>query len=176
MRGVEDFIYLLAIAFIILICLGIYSAYYPSPQPPVNFTAVISLSPGKIGWLEEIPAKTWEIGEVVPGEQTQTLLQVGQVEVKRSYWAERKESFQVEVPDWGLEWIRKVRISFQVWDANLYGNLRVLWNGKELLNQPSPIRSYTFEIDPEDVFSKNVLDFEADLPGLRFWAYNVYII
>lgn len=175
MRGVEDFIYLLAIAFAILIILGLASVWYPY-TPPANFTKIAGFELGLVGWMGEWPAKSYEIGTVEPGTQKEILLSIGQVDVEHSYWSERKGEHAVAVPAWGLEWIRRVKVKFDVWQTNKYGRLRVLWNGRELLNSYADPREYVFVIEPNEVFNSNMLIFEAEDPGMRFWASTVYTI
>ena len=170
-RGeVEEFIWVLAIALILLVAVGIFSFFVPYTGPLTNIT-IDSFSPGEVGYVEDfvsrnINLKTFTVGET----QSELLKGYPQMEMATSLFGGNTERVEIRAADYLLETARGVRITFHVYDTNNYGNLVIKWNGREIVNQALPERGHDFFIDREHVRETNTLEVSSTGPGFFFWA------
>lgn len=185
MKGLEDFIYVLVIALVIVAAFTVFSAIVPyQPQQPsgpvvnqtlniANFTDI-----GTVGFSSDFQARSLGLGSFSVGEtQEQNLKKLPKMVISTGLLTgSQKEYFTINVPSYYLDVQRGVEISFDVFETNQYGNLLIKWNGKAFLNQRAAPRVYTVTIGPEYVEEENSLEIVADGPGLLFWASTVYDI
>jgi hypothetical protein len=176
-RGeVDDFMWILAIALILIIAVGIFSYFVPYTGPLTNIT-VSSFSPGEVGYVQDFVARSTNLQTFTVGEeQTETLKAYPQIEMATSLFGGNTEKAMIEVPDYLLETARGVSLDFFIYDTNRYGNLVVKWNGREIMNQNLGNGPQEMFIEKEHVRGSNSLEVSVTGPGLFFWASSVYII
>ena len=176
-RGeVEDFVWVLAIALVLIVIVGIFSYFVPYTGPLTNIT-ISTFSPGEVGYVQDyvarsIDLKTFTVGE----EQTELLKAWPQMELATSILGGNTEKEEIGVPDYHLETARGVRITLDLYQTNNYGNLVIKWNGREVMNQALTPRQHEVFIDRADVRESNTLEAYTTGPGFYFWASSVYII
>jgi hypothetical protein len=177
MRGkVEEFIWVLAIALILIVGVGVFSYFVPYTGPLTNIT-ISTFSPGQVGYVQDFVARSTDLRTFTVGEeQTELLKAWPQMELATSIFGGNSEKANVNVPDYLMETARGVRITFNVYQTNNYGNLVVKWNGREVMNQAVPSRQHEIFIDRTDVRESNSLEAYTTGPGFFFWASSVYII
>jgi hypothetical protein len=170
-RGeVDDFMWVLGIALILLIAVGVFSFFVPYTGPLTNIT-ISSFSPGQVGFVEDFAARTIDLRTFTVGEdQTESLRSWPQMELGTSLFGGNVEGEVVEVPDYLMETARGVRLSFNVQDTNNYGNLVIKWNGFEVFSEAASERQHEVFIPREDIRGSNSIEVSATGPGLFFWA------
>ncbi len=181
MKGADDFLIVLTIAIILIVVFALFSLlvpYQPAPPPGVNETIVVSqFKIGTVGFAADFQAKSASLGSFNVGEvQTEGLKSVPQITVSAGLLGGESQAFDINVDDVYLETIRGVKISFDVYETNQYGDLVVTWNGKEFYRGKAAPREYTIDISPDYVKNSNELKIYCDGPGLMFWASTVYTI
>ncbi|MBI1971967.1 MAG: hypothetical protein HYS53_01560 [Candidatus Aenigmarchaeota archaeon] len=67
-------------------------------------------------------------------------------------------------------------LSFEVADANDYGNLVVAWNGKDYYNEKPATGKVLIKLPKESLKNENRLEIKSAGPGARFWAASVYLL
>ena len=176
-RGeVEEFVWVLAIALILIIVVGVFSYFVPYTGPLTNIT-ISTFSPGQVGYVQDFVARRIELRTFTVGEeQTELLRTWPQMELATSWLGGNSEKASVSVPDYLMETARGVRITFNVYQTNNYGNLVIKWNGREIMNQAAPQGQHELFIDKNDVRGSNSLEAYTTGPGFFFWASSVYII
>jgi len=184
MKGVDDFIYVLVIALVLIAIFTIVSVMWPysgvpgtpgGPDIGENIT-VAELSIGEVGYAENQP-KSSPLGTFTVGEtQTNELKKVPQLEISAGWFGGNKETFKIEIPSYYTDSLRGIVIAFNVYDTNQYGNLNVRWNGKDFYNEKVPRGSYTVRVDSNYIDDVNELEISSDGPGLAFWAATVYTL
>jgi len=171
---IDDFVYVFIIAVIVLAIFGIIS--FVSPWfAPVNNVTVASLSVGEVGAVTDYASRSIDLRTFTVGqEQTESLVSSPELEISRGWFGGNDEVFSIVVPDYYLETARGVRVSFNVYDANRYGNLKFKWNGVVVEANDYETGFHSFLIGKEDVKPSNTLTVMCDGPGMMFWASNVY--
>ncbi|MCK4714951.1 MAG: hypothetical protein KAT35_05210, partial [Candidatus Aenigmarchaeota archaeon] len=129
-RGeVDDFMWILAIALILIIAVGIFSYFVPYTGPLTNIT-ISSFSPGEVGYVQDFVARSTNLQTFTVGEeQTEILKAYPQLELATGLFGGNTEKAMIDVPDYLLETARGVSLSFFIYDTNRYGSLIVKWNG-----------------------------------------------
>ena len=174
MKGVDDFMWVLLFAGILLVIIAVYTLYFP-PQPSEKFELIESFAVGSIGFSSETPTRTILLGDMVVGEpQSETMKALARLEITRGWAGETVRNFEITVPQWIMSEKRKAVVSFDVYDTNAYAPLIIEWNGKRFFYGKADRRHYDIEIPSEYVMSKNTLKLDADGPGLMFWASTYY--
>ncbi len=172
----DDFMWVLAIALVLLIAVGAFSFLVPYTGPLTNIT-ISKFSPGRVGYIYDFVARTIDLKTFTVGEnQTEPLKAYPQLEMATSMFGGNKEGTWIYVPDYHMETARGVRITFDVAQTNQYGNLIIKWNGREIVGRPLPAGNYDIFIEREHVRGNNTLEVYATGPGFFFWASTVYII
>ena len=173
----DDFIYVLATAFVVMVFLIMVSALGPWVSPGDYQTQVINFSVGKIGVINDIPTRTDPFGSFVIGEeQSQELKNVPQFMVGASWLGANVQKYEISVPEWYLEDMKNARLSFNVHETNQYGNLVIVWNGFRVKKDILGTGNHEIIIEPNLVKENNVLRVYAEGPGPRFWASTTYVL
>lgn len=176
-RGeVDDFMWILAIALILIVAVGIFSYFVPYTGPLTNIT-VSSFSPGEVGYVQDyvsrvIDLRTFTVGE----EQLELLKAYPQMELSAGLLGGESEETAINVPNYLMDTARDVTITFDIYQTNNYGNLVVKWNGREIANQALERGRHELFIDREHVKGSNTLEVYTTGPGFMFWASSVYIL
>ncbi len=171
----EDFVYLLAIAIVLLVAIGIFATYAPV-TPPADYIPVAEFSGGYVG-ISNQASRTISLGSFSVGEvQKYNLRTVPQMEISSGWFGSQRKKYQISVPEWFISTKRGIRISFDVTETNRYGNLVVKWNGKEYFSKRAEEKRYSVFINGSAVKSSNSLEIYCDGPGMLFWASTVYVL
>ena len=175
MKGVESFLYLLAIAIVIIVVMLAFSSIDLSGGSGGEQASFEEFSAiGIVGFSSESVARTIRIGELRVGETQDTLLkEVVQVDITQGLTGGEREEFTVPVTASRLEQAKGAKITFSVLESTPLGNLHVRWNGKEFFNsQASGFEQ--IEIPKDFVKRENRVEIWADGPGAQFWAATHY--
>lgn len=170
----DDFMWVLLIAIILLVVVGVFSYFVPYTGPLTNIT-ISEFSPGEVGYTQDYAARTIDLKTFTVGEDQQSLLRsFPQMELITSLFGGNVETYQIAVPDYHLETARGVRIDFSIAQTNQYGNLVMKWNGREVANRKLSSGPYDLFIERQHVRESNTLEVSATGPGMLFWASTVY--
>ncbi len=176
LKGVEEFVYVLAAAIIVLLVLGLIFAWVPIPSAESIKIAEFS-GIGTIGYIPSEPSRTEALGSFVVGQtQTETLKSVPQVYVSAGLFGSGYESYDIEIPDYMLDAAENVKIGFKVYNTNQYGNLVIRWNGLEVFNEKAGLTDYSVTISSDYLEEDNTLEIFCTGPGFAFWASTVYLL
>ena len=171
----EDFVYLLAIAVVILAVVGVIATFIPG-IPPADYIEVGKFSGGYLGFTNHA-SRTINLGSFSVGEpQKENLKTVPQMQVSSSWLGSESKSYEIGVEDWYSTTQRGVRVSFDLIDSNSYGNLIIRWNGKDFFSEVAEPNHYSVFINSSFVKGSNRLDILTDGPGLYFWASTAYVL
>ena len=174
-KGVEDFLYVLVAAIVIMVVFALISPLVPTGGVPGEFTAIEEFEMGSVGFIEEVPAKSITLGSFTVGmAQSQVLRSFDRMEVQASMFGQQGQKYTITVPEWYRELMDKVRIDFRVDSTNMYGDLIIKWNGKTVYQDKAHPRTYHIEVDRSYVENTNSLDVYCAGPGVMFWASTVY--
>ncbi len=175
MKGVEDFVWVLIAAIVILLALSLLSGTYILPGPAPNVSYITTFSLGSVGYLAELPARTYNLNGISVGEdQIERLKALDNLQIATSWFGAQKAEWIINLPEWAKDWQKGLKISFDVVQTNRYGRLIVRWNGAEVFARDASPRVYEIVIPKDDVLSENKLEIVAEGPGLMFWATTVY--
>ncbi len=177
MKGVDDFLYVLAIALGLIVILSAVAVFMPStPGGSGGNQTVADFTLGTIGYSEDEPRSS-SLGTFTVGEtQQESLRDVPQLEISASLFSASREELNIMVPDYLMDSMRDVLVTFRVHETNQYGNLRIKWNGMEVYSDNPPRGEVSFKIQPNYVRESNSMEIECDGPGFAFWASNVYTL
>jgi hypothetical protein len=175
MKGVEDFVWVLIAAIVILLALSLLSGTYIAPVP-ANVSYITTFSNlGSVGFLAELPAHIYSLDGLSIGiDQKENLKFFDNLQIESSWFGTQKADLVIAIPNWAKSWQKGVKISFDVSQTNKYGRLFIRWNGAEVFGQIANPRAYEIVIPKENIFDENKLEIGADGPGLMFWATTVY--
>lgn len=183
MKGVDEFIWVFVVAVVVLIIFAAWGLWAGAPPDAGggvvpgagNFTLLGEFSLGRVGYTGTSPIRTESMGSFIAGEpQSEALKSVTELSIATSLIGMESREYTIPVQEEVLSEVRKVDIVFTVDDTNLYGNLRIKWNGKEVLNRQAYRGYYTVEIEKDNVKTVNSLEVYADGPGWLFWAATTY--
>jgi len=177
LKGVEEFVYVLVAAIIVLVVLMLIFSWGPMPTEEYVSVAQFSLI-GSIGYVIGEPSRIEPLGSFTVGiTQTETLKSVPQLQVIAGVLGGDIISYDIDVPDYMLPVTEKVKINFRVYDTNQYGNLIIKWNGLEFFNELAGLTDYSLVIGPEYVEESNTLEIQCTGPSaFMFWASTVYTL
>jgi hypothetical protein len=171
----EDFLYLLAIAIVILAVVGVITMFFPG-APPAEYIKISEFSGGYLGFTNQA-SRSINLGSFSVGEpQAENLRTVPQMQVSSSWLGSERKSYDIGVEDWYATTQRGVRVSFDLTESNAYGNLIIKWNGKEFFSEIAEPRHYSVFINSSYVKSSNKIEILSDGPGFYFWASTVYVL
>jgi len=187
MKGVDEFVWIVAIALILVVLFMAVSAVFPyNPVTPPNQTTngtaganvVASFAQvGFVGYSSSYAGQTADYGSFVVGQtQADNLRKATQLDICAGLWCNRQQELSVAVPSYYMDTLKDVRVSFAIYDTNQYGDLVVKWNGKEFHRARSASQDYVITIDREYVKDSNTLQIYAEGPGLMFWASTIYTL
>jgi hypothetical protein len=177
MKGVEDFIYLLVAAIVVVIALVGFSQFFNIVPLEAEDSVIEEFSLGVVGFSQDVASETISLGTLKVGEtQEEALKKVLEVKVSRGVASGEDEEFTVNVPSYLQDLIKGVRVTW-VTDisSNPVGNMRIVWNGKLVYNG-KPSGRVVFDIDKEYVVEENNVKVTADGPGLAFWDSTIYVL
>ena len=173
---IDDFVWVLGIAIVLLVIAGAFSYFVPYTGPLNNVT-ISSFSPGQVGEVENYAARSMNLNTFSVGEpHSEALNSWPQMEISAGWLGGRGEQAVVNVPDYLMETSRGVKMTFDLYETNNYGNLVIKWNGREVLNQALQPRQHEVFIDREDVKRSNSMEVYSTGPGMMFWAASIYTI
>lgn len=178
----DDFIWVFIAAVIVLIIVALAGLYMggggAGPAAPVsNYTLLLNDSLGRVGFTGSSPIRTEDIGSFIAGEpQIENLKSITELEVATSLIGMEKREYTIGVQEEILPEVREVKISFDVDETNLYGNLVIKWNGKEVFNKKASVGHYSLVMEKDVVKTANSLEIYAEGPGLLFWASSIYAL
>lgn len=169
----QAFIVLVVVAVVLLVALSMFSGTFTVTGDD-GFQSLTEFSPGIIGFSSEQLSQVINVGELRVGEtQEDVLREALQMDISQNLVGGTQEEFDVRIDLSQLEIQRGVKISFSVLESTATGNLRVVWNGKEVYNAvPSGLTE--FVVPPETVKRDNTVRILADGPGIQFWATTFY--
>lgn len=182
MKGVDEFVWVLIIAVIALAVFAVVGLYIGGPgagpgPAASNYTLMGNFSLGRVGYTGSSPIRTESIGSFTAGEpQIENMKSVADLRVATSLIGMERGEYIIGVEEGVLPEVREARISFDVDETNLYGNLVIKWNGKEVFRKGASPGHYSLTIEKEAVKAANRLEIYAEGPGALFWASTLYAI
>jgi len=176
LKGVEEFIYVLAAALIILTVLFLLFGLGPLP-PAEDVTLAEFPSFGLVGQAVDQASRASALGSFTVGiTQRESLKSVPQLQVASSAFGMEMKTYTINIPDYLLSEAERAKISFRIYNTNSYGNLIIKWNGLEFFNEKAGTTDYTIVIGPSYLEETNTLEVLCTGPGLAFWASTVYVM
>ena len=182
-----SFAVLLVVAFVIIAVLMAFGAPLAEwgGEANGNYKLLASFSSlGSVGFSEQNVERSIHFGSFTLGQpQTDNLKLSGaeslpNLKVSSAAWFgfthPDMKKFNVEVEQHMLNDLRNVRISFDLGESNLLGNLVIKWNGEPVFEKVANLNHYEVSVDTGSVRSSNVLGVSAESPGFQFWVSNVY--
>nr|NIS73226.1 hypothetical protein [Candidatus Aenigmarchaeota archaeon] len=179
----DEFIVLMIVAFVIIgamMLIGTPLAEWVGGEWPIggvagNYKSLASFDLGRVGWSETEASRTVRFGSFTLGQtQAETLKQMWSLGVSQGYFGADSKKFEVQVDQNVLNNLRDVKLTFDMGETNLYGNLIIKWNGKTVFDRLANLNRYDVVITPENVKESNTLEISAAGPGLYFWAATYY--
>ena len=171
---IGDFGWLIVIA-IALMAIFYFMTPLSSTVTPTGVKAIKEFTLGSVGYVEAIPAKTLVLGTFKVGQtQTNVLRSLPRLTLSSSLFGADSQEYVIDVPSWYHDSMEKLVINFNVAESNMYGNLVIKWNGREVFYETANPRGYSVEITPDYVEEQNTLVVMAEGPGMRFWANTIY--
>jgi len=174
-KGYDDFLVLLAIAFVILIVLYLLTPFFGPVVTEPEEISVANFTLGGVGYSADTAVREESLGTLVVGEtQDENMKYLPTATISAGTFGSSSEELSMSVPDWLKDTMRGVRISFTVKNAAQYGRLMIKWNGKEFFSEKASINDHTVFIDKQYVVANNNLEIYAEGPGAFFWAATTY--
>ena len=174
----EDFMWVIAAAFLVLIAM-FFVSFIPQIGIPVadDIVEVTEIQVGAVGRIAEQPGRTIPLGSFNVGEtQTELLKTVPQMRVYTGMSGSEVKEYEIEVKQSFDDLLKDITISFDVSQSNMYGDLVIKWNGQTFFKTKASPRGYVITIPKSSIRSSNNIEIYAEGPGLAFWAANTYII
>lgn len=184
-KGVDEFVWVFIAAIIVLIIVALVGLYMGGaggggigPVAPVsNYTLLGNFSLGRVGFTGSSPIRTEDIGSFIAGEpQVVSIKSLTELRVATSLIGMEKREYTLGIQEEILPEVREVKISFDVDETNLYGNLVIKWNGKDVFNKKASVGHYSLTLEKDVVKTANSLEIYAEGPGLLFWASSIYTL
>lgn len=175
MVHVDEFVYVLIAAFIILAVLFAISPLITTPpEAEVSNKTVAEFALGSVGLGSSAATRTVHIGSFIAGvEQLEIIKSIPEIEVSAGVLSSAFVNETVNVEKEILDVIDKIIVEFVVSDTNLLESLGVKWNGKEVFNKRADVGPHRITIDKENILPENVLEI-ATTATWQFWASTVY--
>lgn len=179
----DEFIVLIIVAFVIIgamMLIGTPLAEWAGGEWPGggvtgNYKSLASFDLGRVGLSETEVSRTVSFGSFTLGQtQAETLKEMPTLGVSQGYFGSDSKKFDIRVDQNVLNNMKDVKISFDMGEANLYGNLVIKWNGKTFFDKLANLNRYDVYIQPENVKESNTLEISAGNPGPYFWAATYY--
>lgn len=182
-----SFAVLLVVAFIIIGVLMVFGTPLSEwgGEANGNYQLLASFpSFGSVGFSEQNVERSINFGSFVLGRPQSENLKIGGAEslpnlkVSSGAWFgithPDSKKFDVEVAQYVLSDLRGVKISFDMGETNLLGNLVIKWNGKTVFERVANLNHYDIPLEKDSIKKTNILEVSADNPGFQFWAVNTY--
>jgi hypothetical protein len=178
----DEFVVLLIIALVIIgviVAIGTPLADWASGNVNVggtgNFKTLASFDLGSVGQSGDEASRSVKFGSFTLGQtQSEPLKEMASLAVSQGYFGADPKKFEISVDQNLLNSLKDVRISFDMGETNLYGNLVFKWNDKVVFDKLANLNRYDIVIQPADVKESNTLEISAGTPGLYFWAATYY--
>jgi hypothetical protein len=178
----DDFIFVLVAAGVILILLLAFGTpladWLENGAGPSQgkYLLIDQFSLGSVGYVENEVSRTLEFGSFVLGEtQTEPLKSISTVSVSKGLASEDFKQYTINIDGGIYERIKNVKISFDVGETNLQGDLIIKWNGKTVFQQKANLRSYDLYVEPENIKESNTLEIACD-GTFYFWDSTKYTL
>ena len=135
----DEFIVLIIVAFVIIgamMLIGTPLAEWAGGEWPGggvtgNYKSLASFDLGRVGLSETEVSRTVSFGSFTLGQtQAETLKEMSTLGISQGYFGSDSKKFDIRVDQNVLNNMKDVKISFDMGEANLYGNLVIKWNGK----------------------------------------------
>lgn len=148
---------------------------WPGVGTAGNYKSLASFDLGRVGLSETEVSRTLSFGSFTLGQtQAETLKEMSELGVSQGYLGSDPKTFDIRIDLSVLNNLKDVKISFDMGETNLYGNLVIKWNGKVFFDRIANLNRYEIEIPPENVKEANTLEIHAGNPGVYFWASTYY--
>lgn len=180
----DEFMVLLVVAFVVIgamLLIGTPLADFAEGTWPGGGTAsgdgkaITSFDLGRVGTSDSEIARTVQFGSFTLGRtQSESLKEMSRLSVSKGYFGSDSKVFELGVNENVLSNLKDVKISFDMDETNLYGNLIIKWNGKTFFNRLANLNEYDVYVPAENVKDANTLEISAGDPGLYFWAATQY--
>ncbi|MEE9323920.1 MAG: hypothetical protein V3U72_05255 [Candidatus Aenigmarchaeota archaeon] len=180
----DEFIVLLIVALVIIgamMLIGTPLADWAGGEWPGgggttgNYKSLASFDLGRVGSSETEVSRTLSFGSFTLGQtQAETLKEMSTLGVSQGYFGSDSKKFDVRIDQNVLSNLKDVKISFDMGETNLYGNLAIKWNDKMFFDKLANLNRYDVVIPPENVKESNTLEISAGNPGIYFWAATYY--
>jgi hypothetical protein len=182
----DEFVVLLIIAFVAIAAMMVVggplaqmaNGNWPgSGGATGNYKAIASFDLGNVGVSQNEVTRAIKFGSFTLGQtQSETLKEMASLGVSQGYFGSDAKKFEINVDQNVLNNIKDVKISFDMGETNLYGNLIVKWNDKVVFDKMANLNRYDVYVQPGDVKDANTLEIAASPPGLYFWASTYYAL
>lgn len=173
---IDDFVYVLVAAIIILVVvLAIFAFVPPGGIGVTTSVENFTLGGGGIHRRKHDHAVLWKLpgGGREYGHAKENPPDRGFLQLLRG----RTDSEEVAILNAYVPLAREATITFTVYDSTPgYGNLIIKWNGMELYRNGADRGRYTLHVPREQVQEINNLEISCDGPGAYFWASTAYVL
>ncbi|HDD46460.1 MAG TPA: hypothetical protein ENG42_03210 [Candidatus Aenigmarchaeota archaeon] len=174
----DDFIYVLIAAAIVMLLIGIFGgplADFLSASAPGKEKLIAEFALGNVGYLEDNVERSIGFGSFTVGRTNkEVVFKRPSIGTSNSYFGKDFKKWDVRIDEHILDGLKEVKIKFFIGESNLLNNLVIKWNGKEVFNKIANLREYEITIDKRNVKESNVLEVSCLPPGLMFWGSTIY--
>ncbi len=140
-----------------------------------NYKSLATFDLGRVGLSDTEVSRTLNFGSFTLGQdQEQSLKEMTTLSVSQGYFGSDSKKFDIAIDENILNNLKDVKISFDMGETNLYGNLIFKWNDKVVFDKLANLNHYDIIIEPGDVEADNTLVIAAATPGMYFWAATTY--
>ncbi|MBI4177046.1 MAG: hypothetical protein HY516_01635 [Candidatus Aenigmarchaeota archaeon] len=178
----ESFAVLLiaAVLFLGFLFLGTYlldiQYYGPASKRPTAVRIDLTSFPQFfLGFTTEDKARAISYDDFALGtESTMKVKEVLEQEISEGLFSKSGLSMAVALDPSTVSDAAGAAVSFEVVNTNNYGNLAVIWNGKEYYSDKPPAGKITVKLPKASLKNENTFAIKSTGPGARFWASSVY--
>ncbi len=154
--------------------LGGGKAVKPSQGAKIDLASMSSFF---IGFTKEDKARTVNYDSFTVGAASSLKVkEVLEQEVSNGLFSSNELNLDITLHPASVSDAASGLVSFDVADTNNYGNLVVLWNGKEYFNEQPAVSKVSVKLPKESLKGPNKLTIKSTGPGARFWAASVYAL
>ncbi len=180
MKGVADFLVVMIAAMLFLGFLFLVTEVplgREGSKSGVSRTDIVSFGQTYLGFTSSDVSRSVYFDDMVVGQQsTKSLKNVIELEVSNGLFSDAKQEMNIDIPQEILSEAVGAKIIFDVSDTNQYGELVIVFNGKEVFNRNAPTGRYEVIIPKNSLKADNGLVVYATGPGAKFWASTVYAL
>ncbi|MFH1106177.1 MAG: hypothetical protein V1731_03150 [Candidatus Aenigmatarchaeota archaeon] len=180
MKGVADFLIVLVAAVLFLGVLFLVTEVRLGDwgsKTGVARSDVVSFGQVYLGFTSSDIARSVYFDDMVVGQQSlKSLKNAIELEISKGMFSDARQEISIEIPQETLSDAVGGKIIFDVSNTNQYGELVIVFNGKELFNKNVPTGRYEISIPKNSMKTENILIVYATGPGAKFWASTVYVL